>query len=53
MVSHDVGVVGRWVSRVACLNKTLICHGTPGEILTAENLVRLYGTDVRVVSHGH
>lgn len=53
MVSHDVGVVGRWVSRVACLNKKLICHGAPREILTPHNLFRLYGTDVRAVVHGH
>ncbi|HHW40459.1 MAG TPA: metal ABC transporter ATP-binding protein [Syntrophomonadaceae bacterium] len=53
MVSHDVGVVGRWVSRVACLNRTLICHGTPQEVLNPINLSRLYGTEVRAVAHSH
>ncbi len=53
MVSHDTGVVGRWVNRVACLNRTLICHGTPGEILLPDNLTRLYGTGVRAVAHRH
>lgn len=53
MVSHDVGVVGRWVKGVACLNRKLICHGTPKEILKPGNLSRLYGTDVRTVAHGN
>lgn len=26
MVSHDVGLVSRHVDRVACLNRTLVCH---------------------------
>jgi zinc transport system ATP-binding protein len=53
MVSHDVGVVGRWVKQVACLNKTLISHGAPEEMLTSKNLTRVYGTDVRAVAHHH
>lgn len=53
MVSHDVGVVSHWVSRVACLNRKLICHGTPEEILTPDNLYDLYGTGVYTVTHPH
>ncbi|OAT79770.1 metal ABC transporter ATP-binding protein [Desulfotomaculum copahuensis] len=52
-VSHDTGAVTRRVNRVACINRTLICHGTPAEVLTTANLVRLYGAPVRRVTHGH
>nr|WP_287195681.1 metal ABC transporter ATP-binding protein [Syntrophothermus sp.] len=53
LVTHDTGVVGRWVNRVACLNRTLVCHGAPGEILTPGVLSSLYGMGVRPVAHHH
>ena len=33
VVSHDVGVVARHVGRVACMNRRLIVHGRPAEVL--------------------
>jgi len=49
VVSHDIGFISRYVQRVACLNRTLICH-TTAEI-TGEVIERLYGRPMRMVSH--
>jgi len=50
VISHDIGFISRYVTRVACLNRTLICH-TTAEI-TGEVIERLYGRPMRMVSHG-
>lgn len=49
VVSHDIGFVSRYVTRVACLNRTLICHGTAE--ITGEMIAELYGRPVRMVRH--
>ena len=54
LVSHDIGVVAREVTRLACLNRHLIFHGRPGDFLgDAATLAALYGPAMRVVSHEH
>ena len=45
LVSHDVGVVSQYVSAVACLNRRLVAHGRPQEILGKETLEGMYGCD--------
>jgi zinc transport system ATP-binding protein len=51
LVSHDVGFVTGFVHRVACISRTLICHGTSE--LTGEVINELYGHPVRAVHHAH
>lgn len=51
VVSHDVGLVSRYVSNVACLNHTLLCHSTVP--LQPGVLEQLYGEPVRMVDHVH
>ncbi len=53
VVSHDIAFISRYVSRVACLNRTLVCHRT--EEIDADAIGRLYGGEVRMVHHhyGH
>jgi zinc transport system ATP-binding protein len=51
VVSHDIGFISQYVQRVACLNRTLVCHKT-GDI-TGEVIAQLYGTPVRLIDHGH
>lgn len=51
VVSHDVGFISRYVTRVACLNHTLMCHAT--EELTGETITALYGQPVRMIQHTH
>ena len=43
MVSHDISVVYRHATRVICINRKLMCQGTPSEVLNDETLERLYG----------
>lgn len=51
VVSHDIGFISGYVSRVACLNRTLICHHTSS--IDGEMIRELYGTNVRMVEHVH
>jgi zinc transport system ATP-binding protein len=53
LVSHDIGVVAKEVTKLACLNRRLIFHGRPGDFLSDAALTALYGPSVRVVSHDH
>jgi len=51
VVSHDVGFISGYVSRVACLNRTLICHHTAA--IDGDAIRALYDADVRMVEHRH
>jgi zinc transport system ATP-binding protein len=51
VVSHDVAFISAYVTRVACLNRTLVCHRT--EAITGRVIHDLYGEDVRRVAHRH
>ena len=53
LVSHDIGVVAKEVTKLACLNRRLVFHGRPGDFLSDAALTALYGPSVRVVSHDH
>jgi len=43
LISHDLSVVYRYAQRVLCLNKSVICHGSPVEALNPQALATLYG----------
>lgn len=49
VVSHDIGFVSRYVTRIACLNRTLVCHSSAA--LTGDIIQSLYGRPVRMVRH--
>ncbi|MBK5931789.1 metal ABC transporter ATP-binding protein [Halochromatium salexigens] len=51
VVSHDIGFISSYVSRVACLNRTLICHRT--EAIDGDVINDLYGERVRLINHAH
>lgn len=53
LVSHDIGAVAHEVTSLACLNRKLFYHGSPGEFGTEEQLCELYGHHVRHVHHHH
>ena len=44
-VSHDLDMVRRSCDRVLCINRTLLCQGTPDHSLTPENLSLAYGPE--------
>jgi zinc transport system ATP-binding protein len=49
VVSHDIGFVSQYVTRVACLNRTLFCHTASG--ISGELIQQLYGAPVRMIRH--
>lgn len=52
VVSHDVGVVAQHVSQVACLNRRLVAHGRPAEVLRPDMVECMYGRQAALVGHG-
>lgn len=51
VVSHDIGFISQYVGRVACVNRTLICHSTLA--IDGKVIQELYGDDVHMVEHSH
>ncbi|MGD2119692.1 MAG: ABC transporter ATP-binding protein [Chromatiales bacterium] len=51
VVSHDVAFISRYVRRVACINRTLVCHRT--DAVDGEMIQELYGEKVRMIAHSH
>lgn len=43
IVSHELNVVSKYANRVICLNKKMICSGTPETVITPKTLKQLYG----------
>jgi zinc transport system ATP-binding protein len=51
VVSHDIAFISGYVSRVACLNRTLVCHTT--DAIDGHMINDLYGEQVRQISHAN
>lgn len=51
VVSHDIAFISSYVNRVACLNRTLVCHRT--DAIDGDLIHQLYGESVRSVAHRH
>ena len=51
VVSHDIAFISSYVHRVACLNRTLICHDV--ESITGKTVEELYGGQVSMIHHEH
>ncbi|OGA47920.1 MAG: ABC transporter [Betaproteobacteria bacterium RIFCSPLOWO2_12_FULL_62_58] len=49
VVSHDVGFISPYVTIVACLNRTLLCH--TASPISGEMIQQLYGAPVRMIRH--
>ncbi|MGB9743455.1 MAG: metal ABC transporter ATP-binding protein [Minisyncoccales bacterium] len=53
LITHDLSVVYKFSNYVICLNKCPICQGQPKEVLTIENLTKLYGQEIKFYEHYH
>lgn len=53
LVSHDLSIVYSFATKVLCLNKKMVCTGSPQEALTPENLSALYGGETKFYAHTH
>lgn len=51
IVSHDLNVVTRYASQVLCINRRLLCFGSPSEALNGEMIRMVYGHDTALYSH--
>lgn len=43
LISHDLNIVYRHATNVLCLNKMMVCFGSPADVLTPKELSHLYG----------
>ena len=51
MVSHDVGVVASFIDKVVCINKTVISHCIPKDLMKTHALEKMYGGDAAYLRH--
>jgi zinc/manganese transport system ATP-binding protein len=52
-ISHDLDMVRQHCDRVLCLNRTLLCQGTPDVALSPDNLSATYGSEFVRYRHRH
>ena len=53
LVTHDIGIVDRNVNKVACLNRTLVYHGSHEEFCRSQAFRDLLAGGHHLVSHRH
>ena len=53
LVSHDIDIIAKEVTEIACLNQTLIYHGEPAAFFQESHLQDLYGKNFRFIDHHH
>lgn len=54
MISHDIGVITEKADRVACVgDKRVIIHSNSSDIHSGKILNRLYGENMRILTHAH
>lgn len=52
IVSHDLSVVSSFTKKVICINKKIICQGSPNKIINPKTLEELYGVKIGLY-HSH
>jgi zinc transport system ATP-binding protein len=53
VVSHDIDVIMNEVTKLACINETLVYHGVPKDFLKGDYMEHLYGKTRKFILHGH
>ena len=53
LISHDLSIVFRYAAHVVCVSRSQICFGTAKDILTPENLQKVYGGQRGFYEHYH
>ena len=51
MVSHEVNIVSQIANQVICINKKMLCSGSPDTTLVPELIEKLYGKDISLYKH--
>jgi len=44
IVSHELNIVNKYTKKVVCINKQMVCYGSPEIVITPETLQKLYGS---------
>jgi ABC-type Mn2+/Zn2+ transport system ATPase subunit len=52
LTTHDLNGIAAHMPTLVCLNREVIGHGTPREVLTPNVLERTYGARLEVLEHG-
>jgi zinc transport system ATP-binding protein len=53
LVSHDVAVIAEEVTQLACLNRTLVFHGSPHDAIASGAVAQMYRAQSLIVTHHH
>jgi zinc transport system ATP-binding protein len=53
LVTHDIGIINRHITQVACLNQRLVYHGTHAEFCRSETFKDMLGRGNHLISHQH
>jgi zinc transport system ATP-binding protein len=53
LVSHDIERMTKEVMHIACVDKTLTCHVSPEEYLSASESLNIHGENVKIITHHH
>lgn len=53
VASHDLDVIFTYADNVLCINKKLVCNGSPKTALNEETFHKLYGMNIKYYSHKH
>ena len=53
LITHDIGIVDRHITKVACLNERLVYHGTHAEFCRSDTLKDLLAGGHHLISHRH
>lgn len=53
MITHDIGIVNKHVSQVACLNQKLVYHGTHEDFCSSKAFKDMLAGGHHLVSHRH
>jgi len=53
LVSHNIDRLIKEVMHIACVDKTLTCHSSPEEYLTASEPLDIHGKKIKVITHHH
>ncbi|MBI4407672.1 MAG: metal ABC transporter ATP-binding protein [Candidatus Kerfeldbacteria bacterium] len=53
LVTHDLDVVAKETTELACINQTVTYHGTPAEFVNSPQMEAIYGSTMQRVAHHH
>jgi len=53
LITHDIGIVDRHVTKVACLNQKLVYHGSHEEFCRSDTLKDMLAGGHHLISHQH